>query len=117
MELLCYHPRRSRDPSRYRLGSERRFDDYSHCLHYKAKTSSPVRQGLVSMTGVFWDTVVMCALTGITIVSSMLKMPQSRKNFCRYITTFRCSERKGNDVTGITKNHIDKIIQDEYQGR
>ena len=43
----------------------------------EAKTSSPVRQGLVSMTGVFWDTVVMCALTGITIVSSMLKMPQS----------------------------------------
>lgn len=46
----------------------------------EAKTTSPVRQGIVSMTGVFWDTVVMCAITGITIVSSMLKMPQSFGN-------------------------------------
>jgi len=46
----------------------------------EARTSSPVRQGIVSMTGVFWDTVVMCAITGITIVSSMLKMPQSFGN-------------------------------------
>ena len=32
------------------------------------------------MTGVFWDTVVMCAITGVTIVSSMLKMPESYQN-------------------------------------
>ncbi len=36
---------------------------------------SPVRQGLISMTGPFWDTVVMCAVTGIAIVSSMLAVP------------------------------------------
>lgn len=42
-----------------------------------AKTTSPVKQGIISMTGVFWDTVVMCAVTGITIVSSMLKNPGS----------------------------------------
>lgn len=42
-----------------------------------AKTTSPVKQGIISMTGVFWDTVVMCAVTGITIVSSMLKNPES----------------------------------------
>ncbi len=46
----------------------------------EAKTASPVRQGIVSMTGVFWDTVVMCAITGITIVSSMLKMPEAYRN-------------------------------------
>ena len=46
----------------------------------QARTASPVRQGIVSMTGVFWDTVVMCAITGITIVSSMLKMPESYRN-------------------------------------
>lgn len=40
-----------------------------------ARTASPVHQGLVSMTGTFWDTVVMCAITGITIVSSMIKNP------------------------------------------
>jgi len=35
-----------------------------------AQTTSPVRQALVSATGVFWDTVVMCALTGLVIVNS-----------------------------------------------
>lgn len=41
-----------------------------------ARTVSPVQQGLVSMTGTFWDTVVMCAITGITIVSSMIRSPE-----------------------------------------
>lgn len=36
---------------------------------------SPIRQGLISMTGPFWDTVVICAVTGIAIVSSMLRFP------------------------------------------
>lgn len=40
-----------------------------------ARTISPVQQGLVSMTGTFWDTVVMCVITGITIISSMIKNP------------------------------------------
>ena len=35
-----------------------------------AQTSSAVRQGLVSATGTFWDTVVICALTGLVVVSS-----------------------------------------------
>ena len=35
-----------------------------------AQTTSPVRQALVSATGVFWDTVIMCALTGLVIVNS-----------------------------------------------
>ena len=35
-----------------------------------ARTSDPVRQALVSGTGTFWDTVVVCALTGLVIVSS-----------------------------------------------
>ncbi len=33
-----------------------------------AKTTNPAQQALVSMTGTFWDTVVVCALTGIAIV-------------------------------------------------
>lgn len=35
-----------------------------------AQTSTPARQGLVSATGTFWDTVVVCALTGLVVVSS-----------------------------------------------
>ena len=41
-----------------------------------AKTRNPVRQSLVSMTGTFWDTVIICALTGITLVSSVLAHPE-----------------------------------------
>ena len=37
-----------------------------------AQTRNPVRQALVSASGTFWDTVVICALTGIVIVSSIL---------------------------------------------
>ena len=35
-----------------------------------AQTKNPVRQALVSATGTFWDTVVVCAFTGLVIVSS-----------------------------------------------
>ena len=37
-----------------------------------AKTKNPVRQALVSSTSVFWDTVVICALTGLVLVTTIL---------------------------------------------
>lgn len=45
-----------------------------------AETKSPVEQGLISMTGPFWDTVVMCAITGISSVSSMIAHPEAYEN-------------------------------------
>lgn len=41
-----------------------------------AKSRNPVRQALISSTGTFWDTVIICALTGIVLVSSMLSDPE-----------------------------------------
>jgi AGCS family alanine or glycine:cation symporter len=35
-----------------------------------AQTTTPVRQALVSSTGTFWDTVVVCAISGLVVVSS-----------------------------------------------
>ncbi len=35
-----------------------------------AQTRNPVRQALVSASGTFWDTVVICAVTGVTVVAS-----------------------------------------------
>ena len=35
-----------------------------------AQTKNPVRQALVSSTGTFWDTVVVCAMTGLVLVNS-----------------------------------------------
>lgn len=40
-----------------------------------AKTKNPVRQALVSSTGTFWDTVVICAVTGLVVVTSILAYP------------------------------------------
>lgn len=42
-----------------------------------ADTPDPVKQAYVSMTAVFWDTVVMCLLSGLVIVANMLKNPAS----------------------------------------
>lgn len=35
-----------------------------------AQTRNPVRQALVSSTGTFWDTVVVCAMTGLVLVNT-----------------------------------------------
>lgn len=40
-----------------------------------AQTRNPVRQALVSSTGTFWDTVIVCALTGLVLVSSIIAHP------------------------------------------
>lgn len=40
-----------------------------------ARTRNPVRQALVSSSGTFWDTVVICALTGLVLVSSIIAHP------------------------------------------
>ena len=40
-----------------------------------AQTRNPVRQALVSSTGTFWDTVVVCAITGLVLVSSIVAHP------------------------------------------
>lgn len=35
-----------------------------------AATDNPVRQGYINMTGTFWDTIVVCTITGLCIASS-----------------------------------------------
>ncbi len=55
-----------------------------------AQTKNPTRQALVSSSGTFWDTVVMCAITGIVIVN------------CGYWT-------KGLDGAALTKATFDDI--------
>ena len=45
-----------------------------------AQTRNPVRQALVSSTGTFWDTVVVCALTGLVLVTTIMKNPTINAN-------------------------------------
>ena len=40
-----------------------------------AQTRNPKRQALVSMTGTFWDTVVVCLMTGLVVTSCTIKHP------------------------------------------
>lgn len=40
--------------------------------HASAQTKEPVRQGLIAMLGTFIDTIIICSITGLTIVSTGL---------------------------------------------
>ena len=45
-----------------------------------AQTRNPVRQALVSSTGTFWDTVIVCLMTGLVLVSTIMKNPAINAN-------------------------------------
>ena len=40
-----------------------------------AQTRNPVRQAMISSTGTFWDTVVVCIMSRLVVVSSIIKNP------------------------------------------
>lgn len=63
-----------------------------------AKTKNPVRQALVSSTGTFWDTVVLCLVTGLVLVSSILKYD-----------TIDVSHLSGSELTYAAFSHIPYI--------
>ena len=46
-----------------------------------ARTRNPGRQALISMSATFWDTVVICAITGLVIVTNLLKHPNSVQGY------------------------------------
>lgn len=57
-----------------------------------AQTRNPVRQALVSSSGTFWDTVVICAMTGLVIVSSILAYPDIDYNHGATLTKMAFSK-------------------------
>lgn len=69
-----------------------------------AKTSHPARQALISMSATFWDTVIMCAITGLVIVSNLIKNPLSTKgySFAELTTAAFLSIPYGRTVLGIS---------------
>ncbi len=69
-----------------------------------AKTSHPSRQALISMSATFWDTVVMCAVTGLVIVSNLLKNPMSANgySFAELTTAAFNSLPFGNIILGLS---------------
>lgn len=50
-----------------------------------AATDSPVKQGYINMTGTFWDTIVVCTVTGLCIASSgMLGAREAQNGTYKY---------------------------------
>ena len=62
-----------------------------------AMTRNPVRQALIAMSGVFWDTIIVCALTGLVLVTSILKNPEGMAGL------------NGGALTSAAFNHIPVI--------
>ncbi len=69
-----------------------------------ARSSHPSRQALISMSATFWDTVVMCAITGLVIVTNLLKNPGSIEgySFAEYTTAAFNAIPFGNLFLGIS---------------
>lgn len=58
-----------------------------------AKTRNPIRQSLVSMTGTFWDTVVICLITGLTLTTGVLSHPELSSLTDKSVLTFTVFEQ------------------------
>ena len=57
-----------------------------------AITKNPAKQALIAMTGTFWSTVVICALTGIVLVSTMIAHPEIQQAILANPTGFTGAE-------------------------
>lgn len=81
-----------------------------------AKTKNAVRQALVSSSGTFWDTVVICAITGIVIVSSVLSFNNagqmdgdSLDKIFRHLLEMQTANMDGGTLTKLAFNKIPVI--------
>ena len=56
-----------------------------------ATTDNPVRQGYINMTGTFWDTIVVCTITGLAIASSgVLGMTDAAGEYADRFGCYNC---------------------------
>jgi AGCS family alanine or glycine:cation symporter len=53
-----------------------------------ARTPNPAEQSLIAMTGTFWSTGVICLLTGIVLVSTMIAYPGIQEEILANPTVF-----------------------------
>lgn len=69
-----------------------------------AQTSNPVRQGLVSATGTFWDTVVICAVTGL-VLGDMRRLDARR------------ARRRRSDADRVCPDPVDRPVRPDIWSR
>ena len=79
-----------------------------------ATTDDPVRQGYINMTGTFWDTIVVCTITGLCIASSgMLGQVETLPSVTgTYEASIEGADIALNDKTSDTTTHY-QIVQKE----
>ena len=58
-----------------------------------ATTKNPVRQALVSATGTFWDTVIICLMTGLVLVSSIIRHPSGYEGLAGNALTYQAFDQ------------------------
>lgn len=72
-----------------------------------ATTDNPVRQGYINMTGTFWDTIVVCTITGLAIASSGVIGTTAVQNNGSYVI-------EGSEIAITTKDGKGKPDVDVY---
>jgi AGCS family alanine or glycine:cation symporter len=87
-----------------------------------ASTTDPVRQGYINMTGTFWDTIVVCTITGLCVASSGVLGMTDTVSTGLYMTpewsasnpsiTFELTD-SDNKTTYTTYDIYDDILTDE----
>lgn len=72
-----------------------------------ATTDNPVRQGYINMTGTFWDTIVVCTITGLCIASSGMlgQVEKSPSTVGTYEASIENADIILNDKTSNTSTH------------
>lgn len=84
-----------------------------------ATTDDPVRQGYINMTGTFWDTIVVCTITGLCIASSGVLGSKDIVNSGQYTytkeaDTISVATRNGNNI--VTDNFVIKDVKTDNGG-
>ncbi len=73
-----------------------------------ATTDNPVRQGYINMTGTFWDTIVVCTITGLCIASSgMLGTVETTPST---VGTYTIVQEENPNVSQLTLNTDDRAV-------
>ena len=71
--------------------------------HATARTDQPVSEGMVSILEPFIDTIILCTLTGLVILSSGVWTEKLENNFQRF------------DMQYLAGNYSDKVLEDRKQ--
>ncbi len=72
-----------------------------------ASTSDPVQQGYINMTGTFWDTIVVCTITGLCIASSGVLGSTDTVSIGTYAYVDEASASSGQSTISITAKNED----------